>query len=266
MAPPGEAAAFCRIVGGLSPPQLAALFAKFNRGVLESFLIEITAQIYLQPDERVAGGALVDAILDSTGSKGTGKWTIQQAAELGVRAGGEGRLPRQRTAPSSPPLDRLNAWGSSSTPPRPPPQPAPETALFALSSPRRPVRHHLRGARGTLHERAQAAARAGGRARRRRRGRRGVGRRVHGVQGAKASVFRVGGLPGGRPLLRQALLVRARHGAAAGRLQLAQLAAPPRRPRHHLVRSPPDLADLATIWRAPRRFPSARALGPRHSS
>ena len=84
MATPGEAAAFCRIVGGLSPPQLAALFAKFNRGVLESFLIEITAQIYLQPDERVAGGALVDAILDSTGSKGTGKWTIQQAAELGV--------------------------------------------------------------------------------------------------------------------------------------------------------------------------------------
>eukprot|EP00252_Welwitschia_mirabilis_P019128 TRINITY_DN4348_c0_g1_i1.p1 TRINITY_DN4348_c0_g1~~TRINITY_DN4348_c0_g1_i1.p1 ORF type:complete len:540 (+),score=94.86 TRINITY_DN4348_c0_g1_i1:163-1620(+) len=70
-------------VGGLSNQELADTFAEWNRGELESFLIEITADIFTVKDE-LDGGELVDKILDKTGMKGTGKWTVQQAAELAV--------------------------------------------------------------------------------------------------------------------------------------------------------------------------------------
>jgi len=87
----GEAAHLCRAVGGLDAAQVGDLFEKFNRGVLASYLVEISAQIYRKADDgggKAGGGsgALVDQILDSSGSKGTGKWTIQEAAELGVPA------------------------------------------------------------------------------------------------------------------------------------------------------------------------------------
>jgi len=68
-------------VGGLTNDELAATFAEWNRGELESFLIEITARIFTKKDE---SGFIVDAILDKTGQKGTGRWTVQEAAELGV--------------------------------------------------------------------------------------------------------------------------------------------------------------------------------------
>ena len=77
-----EAASFCRDLGGLSAQAVAALFTKLNDGPLAGFLMETTAAVFLKQD--VKGQALVDAVLDSCGSKGTGKWTIQQAAELGV--------------------------------------------------------------------------------------------------------------------------------------------------------------------------------------
>ncbi|PWA86566.1 6-phosphogluconate dehydrogenase family protein [Artemisia annua] len=72
-------------VGGLSNAELAEIFDEWNRGELESFLIEITADIFKVKDEH-GDGELVDKILDKTGMKGTGKWTVQQAAELSVAA------------------------------------------------------------------------------------------------------------------------------------------------------------------------------------
>eukprot|EP01018_Ginkgo_biloba_P020020 Gb_02926 [translate_table: standard] len=72
-------------VGGLSNQELAETFSEWNRGELESFLVEITADIFRVKDD-YGDGELVDKILDKTGMKGTGKWTVQQAAELSVAA------------------------------------------------------------------------------------------------------------------------------------------------------------------------------------
>ncbi|CAN4115538.1 unnamed protein product [Withania somnifera] len=72
--------------GGLSNAELADIFAEWNRGELESFLVEITADIFNVKDEHTGTGELVDKILDKTGMKGTGKWTVQQAAELSIAA------------------------------------------------------------------------------------------------------------------------------------------------------------------------------------
>ncbi|KAJ4977344.1 hypothetical protein NE237_002450 [Protea cynaroides] len=80
-----EAYDVLKVVGGLSNSELADIFAEWNRGELESFLIEITADIFKVKDEH-GEGELVDKILDKTGMKGTGKWTVQQAAELSVAA------------------------------------------------------------------------------------------------------------------------------------------------------------------------------------
>ncbi|XP_075484441.1 6-phosphogluconate dehydrogenase, decarboxylating 3, chloroplastic-like [Primulina tabacum] len=73
-------------VGELGNDELAAIFYDWNRGELESFLVEITADIFKVEDEDTGGGYLVDKILDKTGMKGTGKWTVQQAAELSIAA------------------------------------------------------------------------------------------------------------------------------------------------------------------------------------
>lgn len=68
---------------GLSNEELFDVFKKWNDGDLQSFLIEITRDIFLQKDE-VTGAHLVDVILDKAGAKGTGKWTSQDALELGM--------------------------------------------------------------------------------------------------------------------------------------------------------------------------------------
>jgi len=70
-------------LGGLDAPALAKVFDAWNRGPLESFLIELTAKIFGVADAR-AGGWLVDKVLDQAGSKGTGKWTVQVALDLAV--------------------------------------------------------------------------------------------------------------------------------------------------------------------------------------
>ncbi|CAA7404330.1 unnamed protein product [Spirodela intermedia] len=80
-----EAYDVLKTVGGLSNRELAEIFAEWNRGELESFLIEITSDIFLVQDD-YSDAELVDKILDKTGMKGTGKWTVQQAAELSVAA------------------------------------------------------------------------------------------------------------------------------------------------------------------------------------
>ncbi len=69
--------------GGLSNEQLHQTFSEWNRGRLQSFLVEITAQIFDQKDD-LGEGSLVDKILDKAKQKGTGKWTSQNAMDLGI--------------------------------------------------------------------------------------------------------------------------------------------------------------------------------------
>eukprot|EP00803_Ostreobium_quekettii_P001682 evm.model.scf_1221.1 EVM.evm.TU.scf_1221.1 scf_1221:20927-22526(+) len=80
-----EAYDVLKTIGGLSNEDMAAVFAEWNAGELESFLIEISSIILGKRDE-MGEGYLVDQILDKTGSKGTGKWTVQEAAELATAA------------------------------------------------------------------------------------------------------------------------------------------------------------------------------------
>jgi 6-phosphogluconate dehydrogenase len=68
---------------GLGASELADIFAKWNAGDLNSFLIEITAKIFTVADPKT-GKPLVDLIMDVAGQKGTGKWTAEVALELGV--------------------------------------------------------------------------------------------------------------------------------------------------------------------------------------
>jgi 6-phosphogluconate dehydrogenase len=78
-----EAYDLLRRLGGLDAPALAKTFAEWNRGPLESFLIEITGQVLAVKDPR-GEGWLVDRVLDKAGQKGTGKWTAKVALDLGV--------------------------------------------------------------------------------------------------------------------------------------------------------------------------------------
>ncbi len=78
-----EAYALLQSVLGMDAAELHETFAEWNNGELNSFLIEITADIFSRTDPET-GGPLVDMILDKAGQKGTGKWTIQSAIDLGV--------------------------------------------------------------------------------------------------------------------------------------------------------------------------------------
>lgn len=68
---------------GLSTDELHEVFKEWNKGELDSYLIEITADIFTKKDPET-GKPLVDVILDTAGQKGTGKWTSQSALDLGV--------------------------------------------------------------------------------------------------------------------------------------------------------------------------------------
>src|SRR5215207_3545272 len=72
-----------RKVLGMSADEMAEVFDEWNRGELESFLIEITSQI-LRVKDPETGKPLVDLVLDKAGQKGTGKWTSAVALDLGV--------------------------------------------------------------------------------------------------------------------------------------------------------------------------------------
>ncbi len=67
---------------GMSSAEIAEIFTSWNSGDLESFLIEITAEVLAHVD--ASGQALVDVILDQAEQKGTGRWTVQNALDLGV--------------------------------------------------------------------------------------------------------------------------------------------------------------------------------------
>ena len=79
----GEAYDVLRAGLGLEPAEISGIFAEWNKGDLESFLIEITAEVLAQVDAKT-GKALVDVIVDQASQKGTGRWTVQNALDLGV--------------------------------------------------------------------------------------------------------------------------------------------------------------------------------------
>jgi 6-phosphogluconate dehydrogenase len=70
-------------VGGLSAPEIGDVFARWNEGALQSFLVELTGKV-LKVKDSATGKPLVDLVLDKAGQKGTGKWTAEIALDLGV--------------------------------------------------------------------------------------------------------------------------------------------------------------------------------------
>jgi len=67
---------------GLPEDEISAIFTSWNKGVLDSFLIEITAEILKFKDDD--GEPVLSKILDKAGQKGTGKWTAINALDAGV--------------------------------------------------------------------------------------------------------------------------------------------------------------------------------------
>ena len=82
-----EAYDILRKAGGLNPIEISRVLTEWNAGELESYLIEITAEVLAQVDQKT-GEPLVDVILDAAGSKGTGVWTVQNALDLGTPVSG----------------------------------------------------------------------------------------------------------------------------------------------------------------------------------
>src|SRR5258708_15325544 len=71
---------------GLRPAEMGEIFSEWNRGALDSFLIEITADILKQKDPITKKKAFVAIVPDPAGQKGTGKWTSTNALDMGVPA------------------------------------------------------------------------------------------------------------------------------------------------------------------------------------
>ena len=78
-----ESYAVLKQVAGLSNEELGKVYTEWNQGELDSYLIEITSKIFSKKDEET-GKDLVDVILDRAAQKGTGKWTSQNALDLGA--------------------------------------------------------------------------------------------------------------------------------------------------------------------------------------
>jgi 6-phosphogluconate dehydrogenase len=69
---------------GMSNEELAHTFAEWNKGDLDSYLIEITSHIFTKKDDIQKDKYVVDLILDEAGQKGTGKWTVEAALDMGM--------------------------------------------------------------------------------------------------------------------------------------------------------------------------------------
>ncbi|MFZ1075701.1 MAG: decarboxylating NADP(+)-dependent phosphogluconate dehydrogenase [Minisyncoccia bacterium] len=78
----GEAYSIMKNGLGMSADEMQSVFAEWNKGTLDSYLIEITADILAKKDED--GSPLVDKILDAAGQKGTGKWTVINSLHVGI--------------------------------------------------------------------------------------------------------------------------------------------------------------------------------------
>ena len=88
---------------GFSAAEMADIFAAWNTGDLDSYLIEITSEVLRQVDAKT-GRPLVDVIVDAAGMKGTGTWTVQEALNLGVPAAAIAEAVFARAASSTPDL------------------------------------------------------------------------------------------------------------------------------------------------------------------
>lgn len=96
-----EAYDLLRRVGRHDVAELVDVFTSWNEGDLQSYLIEITAEVLSQRDAET-GKPLVDVIRDEAGSKGTGVWTVQNAAGLGIPVSGIGEAVFARAVSSKP--------------------------------------------------------------------------------------------------------------------------------------------------------------------
>ncbi|KAB1553489.1 NADP-dependent phosphogluconate dehydrogenase [Corynebacterium sp. 319] len=85
----GEAYQLLRYAANMEPAEIAEVFKTWNAGDLDSYLIEITAEVLSQVDA-ATGKPLVDVIVDSAGQKGTGRWTVKAALDLGIPTTGIG--------------------------------------------------------------------------------------------------------------------------------------------------------------------------------
>ena len=150
-----------RSVGGLGPAELAQVFRGWNAGELESYLIEITAQV-LDHVDAATGRPFVDVVVDEAEQKGTGRWTVQSALDLGVPVTGiaeavfarslSGRPEQRAAAAGLPGPQDAQAAVSAGT------APAWSTTSSGRCSPRRssPTR------RGSTRSRRAATSTAGG--------------------------------------------------------------------------------------------------------
>jgi 6-phosphogluconate dehydrogenase len=82
-----EAYDLLRYAGGYEPAQIAEIFRTWNQGRLDSYLIEITAEVLGHTDAKT-GRPFVDIVLDQAEQKGTGRWTVQTALDLGTPVDG----------------------------------------------------------------------------------------------------------------------------------------------------------------------------------
>jgi 6-phosphogluconate dehydrogenase len=82
-----EAYDLLRRAAGLEPAQIAEVFSRWNNGRLNSYLIEITAEVLAHTDPKT-GKPFVDIVLDQAEQKGTGRWTVQDALDLGIPVNG----------------------------------------------------------------------------------------------------------------------------------------------------------------------------------
>ncbi|TDB91671.1 NADP-dependent phosphogluconate dehydrogenase [Actinomadura sp. KC216] len=123
-----------RRAAGLAPAEIAEVFRTWNTGRLESYLIEITAEVLAHTDA-ATGRPFVDVVLDQADQKGTGRWTVQTALDLGVPVGGiaeavfarsvSGHAPLREAAQNLPGPSRNDAFASVGLPD------AVEKALYA---------------------------------------------------------------------------------------------------------------------------------------
>ncbi|TAM92316.1 MAG: NADP-dependent phosphogluconate dehydrogenase [Jatrophihabitans sp.] len=114
----GEAYDLLRAGLGATPAELAGTFRDWNEGDLESFLIEITADVLDQVDT-ATGRPFVDVVLDQAEQKGTGRWTVQTALDLGVPITGiaEATFARSLSGQAEQRSAARNTFGSDVAPP-----------------------------------------------------------------------------------------------------------------------------------------------------
>ena len=110
----GEAYQLLRDGLGLTAHQIADVFTEWNSGDLDSFLVEITAEVLRQVDAKT-GRPLVDLIVDEAEQKGTGRWTVKSALDLGVPVTGIAEAVFARALSGSVPQRRAAAGMASGT-------------------------------------------------------------------------------------------------------------------------------------------------------